>query len=276
MGIPLIQQLRIGGYLIKQKLKGRERYPLAMMLEPLFQCNLAVLGLRQDRSPRRDPQEAPQRRRGAAAVDECGAPVVSIPGGEPLLHDEMPEIVKGSWRARSSFISAPTPCCSRARWTTTSRPLPQLLGPPRRQPGAPRRVGLPEGVYDRAVAAIKQALDRGFRVTINCTLFNGEDPDEVASSSTMSWRWGRGHHDLTRLQLQPRTASGRLPEPAREQAALPRDLQARRRTQEEVGVQPVIALSRFPRRQPGLPVHPVVEPDLQRLRLAETLLSAGG
>jgi len=182
MGIPLIQQLRIGGYLIKQRLKGRERYPLAMMLEPLFQCNLACSGCGKIDHPDEILRKRLTVDEALAAVDECGAPVVSIPGGEPLLHDQMPEIVKGLV-ARKKFVYLCTNALLLARKMDDYEPSPYLNfsvhldGNRERHDASVCR----DGVYDRAVAAIKQALDRGFRVTINCTLFNGEDPDEVAS-----------------------------------------------------------------------------------------------
>jgi len=181
MGIPLIQQFRIGGYLMKQRLMRRERYPLAMMLEPLFQCNLACAGC----GKIDHPDEILKKRIGVeealAAVDECGAPVVSIPGGEPLLHTEMPEIVRGLV-ARKKFVYLCTNALLLERKIDEYEPSVYLTfsvhldGNRERHDASVCR----EGVYDRAVKAIKLALAKGFRVTINCTLFTGEDPDEVA------------------------------------------------------------------------------------------------
>ncbi len=103
MGVPLIQAVRVGSYILKQKLKGNTRYPLVLMLEPLFRCNLACAGCGKIDYPdsilnkRLSPQECFQ------AADDCGAPVVSIPGGEPLLHKEIKEIVEGLV-ARKKFV----------------------------------------------------------------------------------------------------------------------------------------------------------------------------
>src|ERR1700712_1608773 len=103
MAVPLIQQFRVGTYLIKQKLKGVQGYPLVLMLEPLFRCNLACVGCGKIDYPesildrRLTPAECFE------AVDECGAPMVSIPGGEPLLHKEIGQIVEGLV-ARKKFI----------------------------------------------------------------------------------------------------------------------------------------------------------------------------
>src|SRR5690348_17745743 len=104
MAIPFFKELRIGGYLIKQKLLGRKRYPLVLMLEPLFRCNLACVGC-----GKIDYPDAILNRRMTAqecwdAADECGAPMVAIPGGEPLIHKEIGEIVRGLV-ARKKFVS---------------------------------------------------------------------------------------------------------------------------------------------------------------------------
>ena len=93
MGIPLVQQYRIGRYILEQKLKRNKRYPLVLMLEPLFQCNLACAGC-----GKIDYSNDILRKRMSVedalnAVDECGAPVVSIPGGEPLLRQDLPELI---------------------------------------------------------------------------------------------------------------------------------------------------------------------------------------
>ena len=93
MAIPILQQFRVGQYILKQRLRGIHRYPLVLMLEPLFRCNLACPGCgkidyeENILNRRLSPEECIQ------AVEECDAPIVSIPGGEPLLHKEMPEIV---------------------------------------------------------------------------------------------------------------------------------------------------------------------------------------
>ena len=182
MGVPLIQQLRVGSYLVKQKLLRRRRYPLVLMLEPLFQCNLACAGC----GKIAHPDDILKRRLTVAdalqAVDECGAPVVSIPGGEPLIHDEMPEIVAGIIE-RKVFVYLCTNALLLGRKIDDYRPSPYFTWSIHLDGNRERHDAsvCQEGVYDRAVAAIRLALDRGFRVTINCTLFTGEDPDEVAA-----------------------------------------------------------------------------------------------
>jgi len=181
MSVPLIQQLRIGGYLVKQKLLGRDRYPLVLMLEPLFQCNLECSGC----GKIDHPQDILRRRMSVSdalrAVDECGAPVVSIPGGEPLIHDEMPQIVEGIL-ARKKFIYLCTNALLLPRKIDQYTPSPYFTWSIHLDGNRDRHDAsvCQKGVYDRAVRAIDLAVGRGFRVTINCTLFAGEDPQEAA------------------------------------------------------------------------------------------------
>ena len=181
MGVPLRQQVAVASYLIRQKLRGRRRYPLVLMLEPLFQCNLACAGC-----GKIDYEEDILRRRLSLeecleAVDECGAPVVSIPGGEPLIHQDMPEIVRGIV-ARRKFVYLCTNAVLLPRKIDDYEPSPYLTfsvhldGLRERHDASVCR----EGVFDKAVEAIRLARSRGFRVTVNCTLFQGEDPAEVA------------------------------------------------------------------------------------------------
>ena len=181
MGIPLIQQTKIARYIISKKVSGQKRYPLAMMLEPLFQCNLACAGCGKIDHPKETLQKRMSVEDALRAVDECGAPVVSIPGGEPLIHKEMPQIVQGLI-AREKFIYLCTNALLLTKHIDEYTPSPyftwsvHLDGLKERHD---QSVCM-EGVFDKAVAAIKLALSRGFRVTINCTLFNNEQPEEIA------------------------------------------------------------------------------------------------
>lgn len=181
MGIPLIQQTKIARYIISKKLSGQKRYPLAMMLEPLFQCNLACAGCGKIDHPKDILQKRMSVDDALRAVDECGAPVVSIPGGEPLIHKEMPQLVQGLI-AREKFIYLCTNALLLTKHIDEYTPSPyftwsvHLDGLKERHD---QSVCM-EGVFDKAVAAIRLALSRGFRVTINCTLFNNEKPEEIA------------------------------------------------------------------------------------------------
>jgi hopanoid biosynthesis associated radical SAM protein HpnH len=181
MGIPLIQQYRVARYVLGKRLRGVKRYPLTLMLEPLFQCNLACPGCgkidyEKDILKRRmSVQEA------LHAVDECGAPMVSIPGGEPLIHKEIVQIVEGII-ARKKFVYLCTNAILLKQKLDLFKPSPYLTfsvhldGDRERHDHSVDR----EGVFDTVVEAITLALSRGFRVTINCTLFTGEEPRRVA------------------------------------------------------------------------------------------------
>ncbi len=172
MAVPLIQQLRVGAYIAKQKLKGVAKYPLVLMLEPLFRCNLACVGCGKIDYPdailnkRLTPAECFE------AVDSCGAPMVSIPGGEPLLHKEIKEIVEGIV-ARKKFVYLCTNALLLKKKMDLFTPSPyftfsiHLDGLKEEHDHAVSQ----DGVFEKAVEAIKEAVARGFRVTVNCTLF---------------------------------------------------------------------------------------------------------
>jgi hopanoid biosynthesis associated radical SAM protein HpnH len=182
MAIPVSQQLRVARYILGQRLRGRRRYPLVLMLEPLFQCNLACAGCGKIDYPddilrQRVPVEDALR-----AVDEANAPIVSIAGGEPLIHKELPEIVRGII-ARKKYVYLCTNALLLEQRIDDYQPSPFLTlsihldGNRERHDESVCR----EGVFDKAVAVIRKALERGFRVTVNCTLFAQEDPEDVAS-----------------------------------------------------------------------------------------------
>ena len=182
MSVPLRQQFTVAKYIITQKLKGNKRYPLVLMLEPLFQCNLACAGCGKIAYPehilkKRMPVDAALK-----AVDECGAPMVSIPGGEPLIHKEMPEIIAGLIE-RKKYVYLCTNAILLKRKIDDYQPSPFLTFSVHLDGNRERHDEsvCKEGIFDVAVEAIKLAVSRGFRVTINCTLFQGEDPEEVAS-----------------------------------------------------------------------------------------------
>src|SRR5665213_2391279 len=93
MGLSLLQSVKVGAYVMKHRIKGTKRYPLVLMLEPLFRCNLECAGCGKIQFPEEDLKKRLTVDECIQAAEECGAPVVSIPGGEPLMHPEMPEIV---------------------------------------------------------------------------------------------------------------------------------------------------------------------------------------
>jgi hopanoid biosynthesis associated radical SAM protein HpnH len=182
MGVPLIQQVRVGAYILGKRLRGQERYPLVLMLEPLFRCNLACTGCGKIDYPDEILNQRLSIDECVGAVEECGAPIVSIAGGEPMIHKEMPTIVAEIVR-RKRFVYLCTNALLLKKQIDQYTPSPYMTfsvhldGNRMRHDASVCR----EGVYDDAVAAIKLARSRGFRVTINCTLFQGEEADEVAA-----------------------------------------------------------------------------------------------
>lgn len=181
VSVPLIQQLRVGSYILKQRLTGRRRYPLVLMLEPLFRCNLACAGCGKIDYPAPILNRRLSLDDCLAAVDECGAPVVSIPGGEPLLHKEIDQIVKGIVE-RKKFVYLCTNALLMKKKMDLFEPSVYLtfsvhLDGLKEEHD---RSVCQEGVFEKAVEAIKEARDRGFRVTINCTLFNNASAARAA------------------------------------------------------------------------------------------------
>jgi hopanoid biosynthesis associated radical SAM protein HpnH len=181
LGIPLLQKLIVGSYVTRKRFSGQKRYPLVLMLEPLFRCNLACAGCGKIDYPDEILNQRISVADALQAVDECGAPVVSIAGGEPLLHKELPEIVKGIV-ARRKFVYLCTNALLMEKRMKDYEPSPffvwsvHLDGDKQDHDKSVCQ----EGTYDRAVAAIKEAKRRGFRCNINCTLFNNADPERMA------------------------------------------------------------------------------------------------
>jgi hopanoid biosynthesis associated radical SAM protein HpnH len=181
VGVPLHQTIRVGAYVTKQHLLGVKRYPLVLMLEPLFRCNLACAGCGKIDYPTEILNQRLTVAECLEAVDECGAPVVSIAGGEPLLHREIDQIVEGII-ARKKFVYLCTNALLMEKKIDLFKPNPFFVWSVHldgdRQDHD--KSVCQEGVYDRAVEAIRLAKERGFRVNINCTLFDGADPERYA------------------------------------------------------------------------------------------------
>jgi hopanoid biosynthesis associated radical SAM protein HpnH len=182
MGIPLSQALAIGAYVVRQHLSGQKRYPLVLMLEPLFRCNLACAGCGKIDYPDKILDQRLSVADCMQAIDECGAPVVVLAGGEPLLHRELPEIVTGAL-AKGKYVTV----CTNA--LLMEKKLGQYQ-PDGRFNWSVHLDGDKEmhdksvcqsGVYDRAIKAIRIAKAKGFRVNINCTLFSDAEPERVAN-----------------------------------------------------------------------------------------------
>jgi hopanoid biosynthesis associated radical SAM protein HpnH len=181
VGIPLLQKAYVGAYVVKQNVLGRKRYPLVLMLEPLFRCNLACAGCGKIDYPDEILNQRLSVKECLDAVDECGAPVISIAGGEPLLHREIADVVQGII-VRRKFVYLCTNALLMEKKIDQFQPSPYFvwsihLDGDREMHD--RSVCL-DGVYEKAAAAIRMAKERGFRVNINCTLFNNADPERVA------------------------------------------------------------------------------------------------
>jgi hopanoid biosynthesis associated radical SAM protein HpnH len=182
MGISLHQAARVGAYVMKQTLAGNKRYPLVLFLEPLFRCNLACPGCGKIDYPAPILNKRLTVKECLDAVDECGAPVVAIPGGEPLIHKDMGEIVAGIV-ARKKFVSLCTNALLLEKKLHLFTPSPFLFF-------SVHLDGLEEhhdravdqkGTFEIAVKAIKAAQAKGFQVNANATIFNNMPAEDVAA-----------------------------------------------------------------------------------------------
>ena len=180
MAVPVSQMWTVASYVLRQKLAGRERYPLVLMLEPLFRCNLACAGCGKIQYPAHILKTDLSVEDCMKAVDECEAPMVSIPGGEPMMHPQIDKIVEGLV-ARKKYIYLCTNALLLKEKLHLFKPSKYLSfsvhvdGQKEHHDFSVCR----EGGYELAVEGIKAALARGFRVTTNTTLFDGADPNSV-------------------------------------------------------------------------------------------------
>jgi hopanoid biosynthesis associated radical SAM protein HpnH len=181
----------VGAYVLRQKLKGVKHYPLVLMLEPLFRCNLACAGCGKIDYPDKILNQRLSVADSLQAMDECGAPVVVIAGGEPLLHKELNQIVEGAL-ARGKYVTVCTNALLLEKKLDQFKPHPRfnwsihLDGDKEMHD----RSVCQQGVYDRAVDALKAAKAKGYRCNINCTLFDGADPARVAAFMDETKRLG--------------------------------------------------------------------------------------
>ncbi len=182
MGVPISQMWTVASYVLGQRLRGNKRYPLVLMLEPLLRCNLACAGCGKIQYPPHILKRDLSPEACFKAVEECGAPMVSIPGGEPLLHPQIKEIVEGLI-ARKKYIYL----CTNA--LLLKKKLEEGLFKPSKfltfsvhMDGQEEHHDFAvcrEGTYTTAVEGIRLAVEMGFRVTTNTTLFDGADPNSV-------------------------------------------------------------------------------------------------
>ncbi len=180
MGVPIRQIAKVGGYVLKQRLQKRKRYPLVLMLEPLFRCNLACPGCGKIQYPAEILRKNLTPEQCFHAVEECGVPIVSVAGGEPLLHPQIEEIIQGLIE-RKKFIYLCTNAILLEKHIHKFKPSVYLTfsvhmdGLENLHDKAVDR----KGVFKQAVSAIQTAKAKGFRVTTNTTVFDGTDPQEI-------------------------------------------------------------------------------------------------
>jgi len=180
MGIPLRQKLTVGWYVLRQRLRGVQRFPLVLELEPLYRCNLACAGCGKIQHPDDVLARRLSVEQCVAAAEECGAPVVSIAGGEPLVHREIHEIA-AALLARRRYVYLCTNALLMARKLDLFSPSPRFAWMVHVDGLRARhdQVVCREGVFDRAVEAIREARARGFRVFTNTTFFEPDGAREI-------------------------------------------------------------------------------------------------
>jgi hopanoid biosynthesis associated radical SAM protein HpnH len=207
VGVSLRQKAMVGAYVMRQRLAGRKRYPLVLMLEPLFRCNLACFGCGKIDYPDAILNKRLTVQECLDAVDECGAPMVAIPGGEPLIHKEIGEIVKGIV-ARRKFVSLCTNALLLEKKLHLFEPSPYLFF-------SVHLDGLKEhhdksvcmeGGFEKAVSAIKAAKAKGFTVNVNCTIFDGHPAEDIAKFLDLTEELGVG------VSISPGYAYERAPD----------------------------------------------------------------
>ena len=180
MPVPISQMWTVTSYVLKQKMAGRKKYPFVLMLEPLFRCNLACAGCGKIQYPAHILKQELSPEECFKAVDECGTPMVSIPGGEPLMHSQIDKIVEGLV-ARKKYIYLCTNALLLKEKLDLFKPSKYLTfsvhvdGQKEHHDFSVCR----EGGYEQAIEGIREAIKRGFRVTTNTTLFDGADPKSV-------------------------------------------------------------------------------------------------
>ena len=275
MPVPISQMWTVATYVLKQKIAGRKRYPFVLMLEPLFRCNLACAGCGKIQYPAHILKKELSPEECFKAVDECGTPMVSIPGGEPLMHPQIDKIVEGLV-ARKKYIYLCTNALLLKEKLDLFKPSKYLTfsvhmdGQREHHDFSVCR----EGGYDLAVEGIGGALKRGFRVTTNTTLFDGADPTSVRAFFDEMMELG-----VEGMMLSPGYSYDKAPDQkhflgrARTRRTFRAILSNRKKS---LAVQSIAALSRISDGQKAIRLHALGDADVQRIWLAEALLPAAG
>ena len=273
MSMPLQQKIAVAKYIAGKRLKGEKKYPLVLELEPLLQCNLACAGCGKIQHPDEILRQRLSVEECIAAVEECGAPMVSIAGGEPLVHEQMPQIVEELVK-RKKFVFLCTNALLLKKKIHLFKPsvyfawMIHLDGMRERHDQSVCR----DGVFDKAIDAIKDAKERGFRVFTNTTFFDQDGPESIREVLD----YLNDDLKVDMMQISPAYAYEKAPDQEhflgvkRTREIFSASL--RRRQAQEVAPQSQPALSRFPRGQSRFRVHAMGHPVLHGLRLAAPVL----
>ncbi len=180
MAVPIRQSAKVGAYIVSQRLRRREKYALVLELEPIYQCNLACAGCGKIQHPDHILRRRMPVQDAISAVQECGAPVVSIAGGEPLVHPEI-DVIAGELIKRKKFVYLCTNALLMEKKLDRFEPSPYFAWAVHMDGLRERhdRSVCRDGVFDKAVEAIRAAKRRGFRVTTNTTFFSDDTPQTV-------------------------------------------------------------------------------------------------
>ena len=275
MAVPVSQMWTVASYVLRQKLAGRKRYPLVLMLEPLFRCNLACAGCGKIQYPAHILKKDLSPEDCFKAVDECGAPMVSIPGGEPLMHPQIDEIVEGLV-ARKKYIYLCTNALLLKEKLHLFKPSKYLSfsvhvdGQKEHHDFSVCREGGYELALDGIRAAIASRLPRDHQHH-SVRWRRSQQRAQLLRRDDGSRR--REHDGFARIFLRQGARPEALHGPRPHSPHVPRHAF---QSQEDLALQPVAALPRIPDGQAQLQVHALGHADLQHLRMAETLLPAAG
>ncbi len=260
----------------RQKLAGRDKFPLIVELEPLFACNLDCNGCGKIQYPTEVLRKRLTVDQAVAAIEECRAPMVSIAGGEPLLHPEIDKMTN-ALLDRGRYVYLCTNALLLERKLDRFSPHPRFSwvvhidGLRERHDESVSR----DGTFDKAVAAIKSAKAKGFKVTTNTTFFNTDSPKTVRDVLDFL----NDELGVDQMMISPGYAYEKAPDQVHflstKSSHRPLRRSLRRRPAQAVAAQPQPPLPRLPRGQGRLRVHPVGHPELLRLRLAAPLLPDG-
>ena len=264
----------VASYVLKQKLAGRKRYPLVLMLEPLFRCNLACAGCGKIQYPAHVLKKKLTPEQCFPAVEECGAPMVAFPAASRCMHPQIGEIVEGLV-ARKKYIYLCTNALLLKEKLHLFKPSKYLTfsvhmdGQKEHHDFSVCR----EGGYDIALEGIKEAVRRGFRVTTNTTLFDGADPNSVRKFFDEMMEVG-----VEGMMLSPGYSYDKAPDQQHflGRARTRRLFRAILSNRKTAGVQPVAAVPRIPDGQAPICLHALGHAHVQHLRMAEALLPPAG